>query len=182
MMIIWDNKRFEKIGPKVELTSFNDGTVIHTLNNGTHRSPMFCKFKIRGTAIEFIFMVNHLARGNMALRNKQATGLKAWANSQTVPVIAVGDYNFDYSIDDGKGNQGFKNMVNGGVWKWARPTRLFQTQLSPKFHSVLDFIFTAKLPNTWKADSWIRTDVIPAKDDNKNSDHRPLVGRFLIAN
>ena len=73
MMIVWDDKRFQKIGDKVELTSFDDGTVVHTLNNGTHRSPMFCKFKIRGTSTEFLFMVNHLARGNTNLRNKQAT-------------------------------------------------------------------------------------------------------------
>jgi len=97
-------------------------------------------------------------------------------------VIAVGDYNFDYEIDNGKGNQGFKNMQAGATWKWVRPERLHQTQLSPRFYSVLDFVFTSKLPATWKASSWIRTDVVPAKDDNKNSDHRPLVARFLIAN
>lgn len=124
MMIIWDNKRFEKIGNKTELTSFNDGTTNHQLNDGNHRSPMFCNFKIRGTNIEFLFMVNHLARGNTNLRNKQATGLKAWVMAQELPVIAVGDWNFDYDIDDGEGNQAFKNLLADDVWKWARPQRL----------------------------------------------------------
>ena len=34
----------------------------------------------------------------------------------------------------------------------------------------------------WTTELQSRDDVVPAKDDNKNSDHRPLVARFLIAN
>lgn len=191
MMIIWDNKRFQRVGNVTEMDKFNDGTTTHTLSTGNHRKPMFCKFRIRTTSggpnIEFLFMVNHLARGNNQLRRKQATGLRAWAKAQTLPVIAVGDWNFDYSIDDGTGNVAFDNLMkktadNKRIWTWVRPRRLYQTQLSPRFHSVLDFVFTANLPEKWKADSWIRTDVTPAKDDADNSDHRPLVARFLISN
>ncbi|MEQ8626669.1 endonuclease/exonuclease/phosphatase family protein [Ekhidna sp.] len=170
MMIIYDNKRFEKIGDAVELDN---------LNQGGHRAPLFCKFKFRGTDIEFIVMVNHLARGNENLRNTQATGLAEWAEDQTVPVIALGDYNFDYDIDEGVGNTGFENMKAGNHWTWLKPDRLYQTQLSPKFHSVLDFIYTAKMPNTWVGSSRILISH-PSVDNDLESDHRPIEGHFYI--
>lgn len=173
MMIIWDNKRFEKIGNPQELDNLNDGN---------HRSPMFVRFKIKNTNIEFLFMVNHLARGNASLREQQATGLKDWAQNQTLPVIAVGDYNFDYSVDDGTGNQGMTNMLTANVWQWVRPNRLYKTQASGKFNGVLDFIFIANIPAMWSVDSRIITEGFPSEDDSSRSDHRPLEGRVLIPN
>lgn len=169
MMIIWDNKRFEKTGDAQELSE---------LNEGGHRAPLFCRFKIRGTDIEFIVMVNHLARGNSSLRNRQASGLAEWVTNQAVPVIAVGDYNFDFDIDDGQGNTGFNNMLEGGNWSWLKPERLYQTQMSPRFHSVLDFIFIANMP-TWEASSRILSSH-PVGDANKESDHRPIEAHFYI--
>lgn len=40
-------------------------------------------------------MVNHLYRGSASGRHTQSKKLNQWARSQDVPVIAVGDYNFD---------------------------------------------------------------------------------------
>lgn len=175
MMIIWDNKRFEKIGAPQELDNLNDP-------NLNHRSPMFVRFKIKNTSIEFLFMVNHLARGNATLRQQQATGLKTWAQSQTLPVIAVGDYNFDYSVDEGAGNTAMTNMLAGNVWEWVRPDRLHKTQASKRFNGVLDFMFIANKPATWSVDSRIITEGFPSNDDSSRSDHRPLEGRVLIPN
>ena len=170
MMIIWDNKRIEKIGEAQELDD---------LNEGRHRAPLFCKFKLRDTDIEFIFMVNHLARVNADLRNTQAAGLAEWADNQTVPVIAVGDYNFDYDIDDGVGNTGFDNMIEEGHWNWLKPERLHQTQLSAKFYSVLDFVFVANMNDSWEGYSNILLSH-PSTDNEAESDHRPVEAHFYI--
>lgn len=170
MMIIWDNKRFEKIG---------DAQKLDDLSVGNHRAPLFCIFGIRGTEIQFIFMVNHLARGNEDLRNSQAEGLAEWAGDQTLPVIAVGDYNFDFDIDDGVGNQGFNNMLVDDHWAWLKPERLYQTQLSPKFYSVLDFVFTSNMPASWVGSSNILL-VHPSVDNEVESDHRPMEAHFYI--
>ena len=170
MMIIWDNKRFEKIGEAQELSQ---------LNEGRHRAPLFAKFKIRNTEIEFIFMVNHLARGNSDLRDKQAQGLVEWAKEQTVPVISVGDYNFDFDIDEGVGNKGFNNMINDSVWIWLKPKRLYQTQFSPKYNSVLDFVFVANMPTNWEGYSTIILSH-PSVDNEAESDHRPVEAHFYI--
>jgi hypothetical protein len=95
-------------------------------------------------------------------------------------VIAVGDYNFDYDIDDGVGNQAMQNMLEDDVWQWIRPPRLYKTQLSRRYYSVLDFIFIAGKPRTWTVDSRILTEGFPAVDDNRRSDHRPMELRVLI--
>jgi len=171
MRIIWDNKRFEQIGQAQELQN---------LNQGNHRAPLFVKLKMKGTNTEFLFMVNHLARANSQLRQTQATGLRTWAAQQTLPIIAVGDYNFDFSIDDGEGNQAFDNMLTGNTWTWVHPGRLYQTQLSRSYHSVLDFIFTANRPQTWTVDSRVVTEGFSDTDNDRRSDHRPLEGRVLI--
>ena len=40
--------------------------------------------------------VNHLARGNAELRQEQAKALRLWAADQELPIIGIGDYNFDF--------------------------------------------------------------------------------------
>jgi exonuclease III len=172
MVIIWDRKRFEKIGDAQELDDLNDGN---------HRSPLVARFKLKNTDIEFLFMVNHLARKKHQLRQQQAAGLKQWAEGQQLPVIAVGDYNFDYDVDDGEGNQAMDNMLSDDVWQWVRPERLCKTQASKRYNGVLDFIFVANKPDTWSVDSHIISEGFPSTDDSRRSDHRPLEGRVLIS-
>jgi len=172
MMIIWDAKRFDLIGETQE---------IHELSEGNHRAPFLGRFKLKNTDIEFIFMVNHLARVNSELRQRQATGLSEWVTQQTLPVIAIGDYNFDYDIDDGEGNIAMNNMLSSGAFKWVRPPELFQTQESPRFFSVLDFIFIAHKPSNWAVSSKILNVVFPFPADPDNSDHRPVQARILIS-
>ena len=172
MMIVWDNKRFEKIGEPQELDDINDGN---------HRSPLVVHLKLRGTDQEFFVMVNHLARRDAALRERQAGQLKTWAAAQTLPILAIGDYNFDYDIDDGEGNPAMKAFLDGGVWTWVRPDRLYQTQLSPRYYSCLDFFFVAHKPESWKVDSRVVIEGFPPIDDERRADHRPLEGRVLIS-
>jgi hypothetical protein len=92
----------------------------------------------------------------------------------------VGDYNFDYDIDDGEGNQAMDNMLSGNTWTWVYPDRVYQTQLSRSYHSVLDFIFAANKPQTWTVDSRVIVEGFSDTDNDRRSDHRPLEGRVLI--
>lgn len=172
LVIIWDAKRLTLIGEPQELDNLNDGN---------HRSPFFAHFKLKDTDTEFLFMVNHLARGDESLRQRQATGLGQWAAQQTLPIIAVGDYNFDYDIDDGIGNQAMKNMLSQDVFEWVQPPELFKTHASLKYNGVLDFVFISHKPNTWKVDSKILTGGFPFPDNSETSDHRPVQGRILIS-
>lgn len=170
MMIIWDDKRFRRI----------DSDELSHIGGGSHRVPMYIHFELRSNGEEFLYMVNHLARGNEQKRNQQANELNQWARQQSLPIIAVGDYNFDYSVDEGIGNQSMTNFIKDDVWTWLRPDRLHQTQVSEKYYSVLDFIFTANMPIHWTGDSRVLLDGFVVTDTTNTSDHRPIEARFLI--
>lgn len=106
--------------------------------------------KIEGKAKELLFMVNHLYRSKATKRHEQATGLNDWAKTQTLPVIAVGDYNFDWSIPTGDTNhdKGYDNMVINGVFTWVRPETLVKTHCS-HHNGVLDFVFVSGDAQSW---------------------------------
>ncbi len=167
MMIIWDAKRFETLGDPIEIHQLNSPT-------NTHRSPLYVRFRMLRGQQEFMFMVNHLARGDASLRVRQAQGLQNWVQSQEVPVIAAGDFNFDYEIDDGMGNPAMTAFLEGDHWQWIRPQSLYATQSSSAFHSILDFVFTAHFPETWELRSNILRIVEPFEDTALISDHRPV--------
>ena len=170
LMIVWDDTRFEKIGDAVEIDS---------LNRGRHRAPFYAHFRLRKSAVEFLFMVNHLARADAEFRQRQAKGLAAWSRQQSLPILAVGDYNFDYNIDDGPGNDAFDIFLNS-AFEWIRPEPLVKTSLHPLYSGVLDFFFVANMPANWRTSSEILFRDITKPDDSEFSDHRPVHGLVFI--
>ena len=179
MLIIYDSDRFERL----------DDFELHRINlGGNVRAPLVGHFKIRGTDIEFLFMVNHLYRTKDFQRYEQARLLNLWASQQTLPIIARGDYNFDWSVPVGDKvhDQAYDEMVKDGHFTWIRPSTLKKTQASPNFNTVLDFVFLGGNSWTWKAESTIlKRDANDADDDsfpddNQLSDHRPVRARIRI--
>lgn len=130
-------------------------------------------------------MVNHLYRGSVvdSRRLDQATALNEWAQAQTLPVIAVGDYNFDYDLDPGESsenyNKGLGNMIAGNVFQWIEPEVKIKTHDS-YYNSILDFIFLRDTPGTFTAISKILQKDGDFPDDNRTPDHRPVMGIFTI--
>jgi endonuclease/exonuclease/phosphatase family metal-dependent hydrolase len=117
---------------------------LHDINpEGRVRAPLVGHFRLRTTGQEFLFQVNHLYRSRADQRHRQAQLLNTWARQQVLPVIAVGDYNFDWSVTNGEANHdaGYDRLTADGIFVWVRPTRLLRTQCS--FDSVLDFVFIA---------------------------------------
>ncbi|MCO4743631.1 MAG: endonuclease/exonuclease/phosphatase [Proteobacteria bacterium] len=172
--ILWDDARFELLSHE-ELQNINVG--------GTARAPLVGHFRSRSTGTEFLFMVNHLWRSETASRHEQARLLNAWALEQTLPVVAVGDYNFDWEVVGGENDhdQGYDLMTANGVWEWVRPDVLIETQCSSSFDSVLDFVFVAGAAQSWGGTSEIleaQSNYCP--DNSGTSDHRPVRGDFLI--
>lgn len=153
------------------------------INQGNHRAPLVAELEERATNRRFLFMVNHLARGNNALRHRQAQQLNEWVRTQTLPVVAVGDYNFDWEVNGGDTNhdRGYDNMTAGGAWTWVRPAALIKSQCSPEFDSVLDFIFVNAAAQGWAGTSEILVEPNDCDPSPRTSDHRPVVGRFNAA-
>ena len=92
------------------------------------------------------------------------SGLREWARAQTVPTIAVGDYNLDYEFVKHEGNAQLATMMADGIWKWVRPEEWIDTQWSGADvdrwpDSMLDFAFVAGPAKDWE--STCRVIVLP---------------------
>jgi hypothetical protein len=182
LAIIFDTGILDLRGSE-ELTEMQDG-------NPSHRAALVAHFRGKRTGQEFKFMVNHLARGNDALRLEQAVFLNQWARAQQMPVMAVGDYNFDYHVqfgDQGERDPGFDAMTRDGTFIWVKPETLVKTQASDSFNSVLDFVFVANVVPGWTATSVIlqrEGDSVATSldfdDDNEQTDHRPVDATFAV--
>ena len=170
LLIVYDAERFELV-QQFELHDINP--------EGRVRAPLVVHLKIAATGQEFLFMVNHLFRTNDAARL-----LNAWAREQTLPVIAIGDYNYDWDVAQGetRHDQGFDEMTRDAVFVWVRPPMLVSTQCSRQFNSVLDFIFAAHGAKAWQGTSEIlERQPKYCPDTNATSDHRPVLATFTLS-
>lgn len=176
LLLLYDTARFT-------LLDFEE---LHAFNvRGNVRSPLVAHLLDRYSGTEFLFMVNHLYRGDDTGRWWQAEQLNAWASEQTLPVVAVGDYNFDWNIYGGDQDHdpGYDLFVADGKWEWVQPDILTTTQCSGwpcGYTSVLDFVFVANAAQAWPAKSEIIVTVGDFPDNELTSDHRPVLGTFEL--
>ncbi|MCR9198570.1 MAG: hypothetical protein NXI04_08005 [Planctomycetaceae bacterium] len=129
--LLYRRDRFRRIdsgtgnGRPAELTSHAG----ETFPAGGNRRPCLVKLKdVRNDDLEFLFMGNHLNRGTNRTRQTQARLLREWVKVQTLPVIAAGDYNFDFDFQHLTGNQAMSIFLRdpaseGGrfAWNWVIP-------------------------------------------------------------
>lgn len=177
LQILYDSQKFEALQTD-ELETYRD----HTLNNGTHRSPLYVRLCIRGTNKQFIVMVNHLARRNAELRKMQAIGLREWARDQSAPLVSIGDFNMDFDFRTERGNDAFPEMIRDNVWTWVRPVELIDTNWADRDRdgvddypeSMLDFAFVAGPAKTWSPECRVLVRPGDFPDDETTSDHRPI--------
>ncbi len=145
------------------------------------RAPLAGHMRDKATAQEFLFVVNHFHRGNEKKRLSQAIGLREWAKTQTLPVVAVGDFNFDFDVDISVGNVAYDAFIDGDTFKWLKPAEIVATNWSDTrpqdgkndYNSVLDFIFVAGNGVKGSSTILVRNNDFP--DDDYTSDHRPIV-------
>jgi hypothetical protein len=175
LLIVYNSTKLEKVG-REELHAINVG--------GSVRSPLVGTFNIRATGQVFKFMVNHLYRTNDPGRHQQASQLNNWGQGESLPVIAVGDYNFDWEVQDGenKHDHGYDLMTQASVFHWIRPAVLVKTQASTGYPpSVLDFVFVhdGESGNLTGTSEII---VVPGDfpDDDNTPDHRPLLAQISL--
>ncbi|MGI9516828.1 MAG: hypothetical protein ACR2NP_07285 [Pirellulaceae bacterium] len=177
LMIFFDSSRLKLISSQ-ELNRYDD----FILNDGRHRSPLVAHFEDRESNQDFLLLHNHLARGNAEFRQEQAAGLREFARDSSLPLIAVGDYNFDYVFDTRQGNPAFNQFIRDSVWRWIEPEELIDTNwYDPESDgidnypgSMLDFTFVAGPAREWSVISRVVVREGDFPDDDQTSDHRPV--------
>jgi hypothetical protein len=172
LAIVYNRDRFDLVSVE-ELDEINPG--------GRVRSPLVAHFREQESGEEFLFMVNHLYRSDASARHEQARLLNQWATEQTLPIIAVGDYNFDWDIPSNgqQRDRGYDYFTANDVFDWIEPVAMLQTFCSTRFNSILDFVFVANAP--WEATSEVlfpEADYCP--DTRETSDHRPVQAEFVL--
>lgn len=147
------------------------------------RFPLAAKLKSKATGLEFFVVANHFARGNEANRIEQSDALREWVADRTVPVVAAGDFNFDYHIVTEDRHPAFDRLVRNDVLKWVRPDELIDTSWSGGDvdsypDQILDFVFVSGEGRDWQSSSlvYVRPGDFPDKGDT--ADHRPVVAFF----
>ena len=196
LLLIVDKQRF-RIEEAVEL--HRHGGIAANFNNPESdsadfgalraRSPLAVKLVDLKSADSFWVVANHLARGEAELRTDQARMLVKWAADRQEPVIAAGDFNFDYEFKTGRGNPGYQAMMEGGVWEWLKPDPLIDSNWSDDRQalpqradrypdSILDFVFVANGAKQWQGESDVVVRPNDFPDNDQTSDHRPTIARF----
>ena len=135
------------------------------------------------TGKELLVMVNHLARGSEEARQLQAKKLVQWARQESMPIVALGDYNFDYVFETRGGNEAFRLFMKDSVWEWVEPVELVDTNWydNPQEPdgkddypgSMLDFVFVAGPAKDWTKSCKIIVRDGDFPDSEQTSDHRP---------
>jgi hypothetical protein len=179
LQILFNAKRFKMLEQK-EVHEMND-------RERKHRSPLALRLRDLRSKKEFIVMVNHLARGSEEVRNEQARKMREWARGQSVGIINVGDFNYDYSFRRQRGNAAFAEMLQDNVWQWVKPKKLVDTNWADKDgdgmdnypDSMLDFAFVAGPAKKWNAECRVIVRKGDFPDGPRNSDHRPIELRIV---
>jgi endonuclease/exonuclease/phosphatase family metal-dependent hydrolase len=195
-MLVVDARRF-RIDEVIELHRYagiRANFTVEDENSSEHgsvrgRSPLIAKLHDLAGGSDFWVIVNHLARGENDLRTDQARALRCWAADRKEPVIAAGDFNFDYEFAAAKGNPAFDAMLEEGTWTWVKPDPLVDSnwsedrrRLGPGVDSypgsILDFVFVANGAKQWMGESDVIVRPGDFPDDDRTSDHRPIVATF----
>jgi len=175
LLILYSEKRLELLKLR-ELHHINPGRRV--------RSPLLALFRDRTNGTVFYFMVNHLYRKDAQARAEQARQLNEWAARAEYPMVAVGDYNFDWEVLEGESNHdpAFDHMVRQQIFRWIRPNPLRPSHTHRRYATILDFLFLSQAGHDWQACCEIVEGVAASPKDKQASDHAPLRAWLLPPN
>lgn len=118
------------------------------------RPPLIAHLRHRAGQ-EFFFMVNRLCGCQC---DRKAAALNAWAAGQTIPVVAVGTYDFQYEPETGplcpEGQKALLALIANGTFRWLPPDNPVAT-FNWDRAVIDDFIFLANAAGTLGGQSHI---------------------------
>lgn len=180
LLLAWNPQVFEKVST-LELKKVGE----QDFAVGLQAAPLVAQLRHKATKQEVMFVMLHLARGSAELRKKQALLLIDWAKTQTLPIIAVGGFNFDYDFIKHKGNESFEAFTAVDTFQWVKPTHWADTNWSDRNKdgkddypdSMLDYVFVSGAAKNWSLSCEVIVRPGDFPDTDSTSDHRPVVCR-----
>lgn len=177
LMIAWNPEVFTKVKAE-EMKQFEG----RDFAPGIQPAPLVIELKHKASGQSMIVIMNHLTRGSAELRKTQALLLVEWAKKQTLPIIGIGGYNFDYDFVKHKGNESFDAFLATDTWSWIKPKQWHDTNWADRNRdgkddypdSMLDYTFVAGGAKKWKVTSEVVVRPGDFPDTDKTSDHRPI--------
>lgn len=180
LLLAWNPQVFDKVSAQ-ELKKVGD----QEFAPGIQAAPLVAVLRHKASGQEMVVVMLHLARGSAELRKKQSLQLIDWAKQQTLPVIAVGGFNFDYDFVKHKGNESFDAFTAVDTFQWVKPVKWVDSNWSDRNKdgkddypdSMLDYVFVSGAAKNWKMTSEIIVRPGDFPDTDSTSDHRPVVCR-----
>ena len=173
-LIVYDKERFEVLAvdnPEIG-RSFRKNTV------------SLVKFKERESGKSFMTLLQPYSQSNY-LPTYITEDLNAWAEQLNDPVVALGHFDFEWSISKGDTflDRKYLEMVSGDIFKWVRPITLIPTNCERR-DEISDFILTSGGANNWSAHAEIiqmgLNYCVDHRKNNHDSNHRPVYASFKI--
>lgn len=167
MLILYRRDRLELIASE---------EVLQARATVQHAAPLAARFRVTGGP-EFLFVVANFS-DQADRRARQSAGLAAWAAAQTLPVVAVGSFNFDLGVDGG--DPEFDGFLASAGWRWLRPQPNLGTWCG-KRGRVADNVLLGGDARSWSSDASVmfpQNNYCP--DSGRSSDHRPVLARFAF--
>ncbi|MBN2050529.1 MAG: hypothetical protein JW760_08810, partial [Spirochaetales bacterium] len=132
ILVIFDPRRLELLSTE-ELHEYRGTVITPSVDRGGKRSPLILRFRDLLTGVEFFYVSVHLERTNEAQRKLQSLVLREWILDQGTPVLAVGDFNFDYSFGEQPGgNDSFLIFTYDPRIDWIEPEVFVDTNYSER--------------------------------------------------
>lgn len=178
LLLAWNPQVFEKISAQ-EMKKIGE----QEFAPGIQAAPLVARLRHKASGQEMIFVMLHLARGSAELRKKQSLLLIDWAKQQSLPVIALGGFNFDYDFVKHKGNESFDAFTAVDTFQWVKPIKWVDSNWSDRNKdgkddypdSMLDYVFVTGAAKQWQLSSEIIVRPGDFPDTDSTSDHRPVM-------
>jgi hypothetical protein len=116
LQILYDPGRIEQI--RLPESGSFEGVRVGDVKGET---PLRALFRDKASGVAFWLINVHLASANAAIRNKQAAELREWARSATLPIVAIGNFDFNHDFHQGNGGSGLDSLLLDSPWKRVLP-------------------------------------------------------------
>lgn len=186
LLVLYNRSRLEALSIR-ELHEYNGVVINSNIRRTGKRSPLIIRFRDRVSGLDFYHVTVHLARSNDAQRSLEALVLRDWILDRSDPVLALGDFNFDFSFaDEAGGNDAYRLFTRDPRIDWIEPEVFLDTNYSESGgretypDSILDFAFAANTARRWDIRSkvYVRPGDFP--DTDETSDHRAVTATVFF--